>query len=430
MPKYSLTQLLNNPDLLNLANPGQPDKRKEPVVHFKKDKNFLKAAKFEKPAEVVVPPYHEDNEISSIINGCYQDQLYQFTHSNRYSIFQSKTQPVPGYTVHPLLNKPGFRCTAAVADKIEGDTVELHINFLGTIDFASLKADVDKEGPGQQLLKKYEEDLIKKVNTMILQLSSQYPDKKIRLRVAGHSLGGSLAKGFAHTIQRACVVQHPDLDGTGILNTIVQAGFKPTNPERLRKKLDSDRVKFGKLDGLKKLAGVTVYALGSPGVGKITDEDATALSYAHDSHFLRVYNHYHEEDDIRRFGEVEFLSGQCGKPNIKVNRAVSYNGQIEQYRKDRVEGLPFPGIGKTVMAAHVMTICAHDFKNDQDVSNLSTQKSEEKFHFSPLLWVLYEAFYLIMSAIAKLAEGATKEGDFLYSYPADDDLPIPSFGMN
>lgn len=420
MPNFSLTELLNNPDLLNKNN--HPNKKGKPVVDFKKD------AKFNGQVAVVVPPYDELKEGYYILNGSYRDQLYQFTYTNRSSIFQSKTQPVLGYTVHPVLNRPGFRCTAAVANKIEGDTVELHINFLGTIDFASLRADVDKEGPGQQLLKKYESDLIKKVNDMILQLSKQYPDKKIRLRVAGHSLGGSLAKGFAHTVQRAYVLQQDTSDGAaGIISKIEKAGFKPTNPERLRKKLDADRGQFGQLDGLKKLAGVTVYALGSPGVGKITDEDATALTYAHDSNFLRAYHHYHEEDGIRRFGEVEFLSGQCGKPNIKVNRAVSYNGEIEQYRKDRVEGLPFPGIGKTVMAAHIMTIRNEDFKHDQDVSELLGQKSEEKFHFSPLLWVLYEAFYVIMSVIAKLAEGKAKEGDFLYSFPVDDELPTPSF---
>ncbi|KTC94654.1 hypothetical protein [Legionella erythra] len=422
MPDYSLTQLLNNPDLLNKDN--RSNKKGGPVVHLKKD------AKLKEPVEVVVPPYDEHRERDYIVNGSYRDQLYQFTYNHRRSIFQSRTQAVQGYTVHPVLNKPGFRCTAAVANKIEGDTVELHINFLGTIDFASLRADVDKEGPGQHLLKKYESDLIKKVNDMILQLSKQHPDKKIRLRVAGHSLGGSLAKGFAHTVQRACVVQQDTLDGAGIISKIEEAGFKPTNPERLRKKLDADRKEFGKLDSLKKLAGVTVYALGSPGVGRITDEDATALTYAHDDNFLRVYHHYHEEDDIRRFGEVEFLSGQWGKPNIKVNRAVSYNGKIEQYRKDRVEGLPFPGIGKTVMAAHIMTIRNEDFKHDQDVSDLLAQKSEEKFHFSPFLWALYEASYMIMSVIAKLAEGKAKEGDFLYSYPVDDELPTPTFVMN
>ncbi|RJT47326.1 hypothetical protein [Legionella taurinensis] len=424
MPAIEITKglfdALNHSTNLNQVK-NKPNERKN------KMKGALVAEVPAKPIDYD-NPLDKDGEFERIKSGEYQTKLYQFTYDNYAAIFQYKNQPVSDYEVHPLLNRPGLRCSAAVATDRSGDTIELHINFVGTIDFASKHADIDDGGPGQETLKKHEKELINKVNDMVLALSKQHPDKKIRLRVAGHSLGGALAKGFVHTIQRACIAQEEG-GRDAIMTRISDAGFKHSDEARLRKKLNSDKEKFKNMTGLSQISGVTLYALGSPGVSRATDEDATALSHAHDRDFIRVYNHCEEGDITRRFGESEFLSGRYGKPNVKVNKAIRYEGEVDEYRKGKVQSLPFPGMTRTVMAKHNLTVLAENHKRALDITALMSEKAEEKFDFSVLHWALFKVAFTLASIISVIINKTplAQEESFFYSYP-EEDVALPVFG--
>lgn len=266
---------------------------------------------------------------------------------------------------------------------------------------------------------------------MIEHLAEKYPNRPINLRINGHSLGGSLAKGFAHSIQRALAVQDkkPEEVVSEIAKRLAkkekeqQAGGERINanspiynsPETqndlqsLSRQLEKDKKNFTRLKSLERLNKVTVYALGSPGVSKKTDDHATLLTYSHDSNFLSVYNHFHEEDLITKFGESEFLSGRKITPNIATNKNVVFKVGVTKWEIASEGTLPFPGITKKVMAVHNKMIFWHnqDFPENRvqtrvsDIHNVESP-SREKFYFNPIRVFLLTAVIKIIAAIVSL----------------------------
>lgn len=384
----------------------------------------LKKMLKEKSAPLPVKEINEFSEENDMLCGEYRRQLYQFTYDlidPNFNIFECGDNTVfrrMDHSVYPLVNRPGFRCTVAIADTLT-DPVEIQINFFGTIDFASKHADIDEGGPGQETLKKYEKELLIKINNMIKDLDTG--GKPIRLKLAGHSLGGALAKGFTHTIQRACAVQ--EQEPNDIIDTIVENSKDQNlnmNRARLHKKLSKDKQSFAGLNHLSKITGVTIYALGAPGVSKETDQDATALSYFQGSDFLRVYNHYHEKDLIRKFGDTEFLSGTYGRPNVTTHKSLIYQYEISPEERDRHEGLPFPHIGPTVMAQHNASVNSNI--NHKIINTLDDE--EEKFTFPAYLWLLYRIAFFIGAQCAKIIHHKD-----LFSY-AESDVVEPTLQIN
>lgn len=205
-----------------------------------------------------------DKELKDIKRGLYQGQLYSFTYElpkNRKSGSRLPVGPIEKavgisqdratYMVYPIMDQPGLKCTAAISKQVSLGPIEIQINFFGTIDFASLSADIERGGPGQQTLKEHEAKLLKQVNSLIESMSAIHPNKTFRLRLAGHSLGGALAKGFAHSMQRACAIQEntPEAivmkikrelkEEASIENTVSDQVF-----QSLQKKLKADQDKL------------------------------------------------------------------------------------------------------------------------------------------------------------------------------------------
>ncbi len=377
----------------------------------------------EKSVKPAIQPLDETSEINDIQSGYYRRQLYEFTYyciTPDYNIFECRgDEPWKklNHSLYPLVNRPGFRCTAAIAEGAT-DPIEIQINFFGTMDFASKYADIDNGGPGQDTLKRYEKELLLKINDMIKNIDTH--GKPIRLKLAGHSLGGSLAKGFCHSIQRACAVQNKTpQEIIDAIKAHPNAQDLVINEPRLLKKLTKDQGQFAGLSELRKISGVTVYALGAPGVSKETDQDATAMSYCQENHFLRVYNQYHEKDLIRKFGESEFLSGKHGRPNIITHKSFIYDFEISQEKKNAAKALPFPNTGQSVMALHNATIYANTKHKIID----TLDDTEEKFVFPLYLWVVYKIAFFIAAQIAKLVNRGK-----LYSYP-ETEIATPHFNM-
>lgn len=376
-------------------------------------------------------------ELELIETGVYQKQLYDFTYNHKWRDKKHKgetfshqrvtvdtlaharlkddcpypfvTETQSRFNVYPVMDQPGLRCTAALPTDMQQDgPIELQLNFFGTIDWASKSADVDSGGPGQKILKKHEQTLLKNLNDMIASLSEQYPGRLINLRISGHSLGGSLAKGFAHSIQRAIAVQ--DNEPEAVVGKITKKLMKKKvgqkrgddgqarlnhkterDLERLKQQLKKDRSKFANMEGLKKLNQVTLYALGSPGVSKKTDDHATLLTYFHHRNFLRAYNHFHEKDLITKFGEREFLSGRKIPPNIVTNKNVVFRVTLTEEEIKGSGTLPFPGITEEVMAVHNKMIACHNRISPANpvktaVFDIHSEQSpsQVKFHFHPL----------------------------------------------
>ncbi|MFT4060300.1 MAG: hypothetical protein QM652_12225 [Legionella sp.] len=381
-----------------------------------------------------------NKELENIQKGLYQHQLYTFTYHlspdshkstrlNKNCLIKEidYNQNKARYRVYPLMDQYGLRCTAAIPISIPSGPIELQINFFGTIDFAAEIADMEKEGPGQETLKKHEIKLLEQINSMIEQLNAIHPNKTFRLRLAGHSLGGALAKGFAHSLQRACAVQK-NTPSTIIKNIKEELGKEiqinnsilPKVLQSLEKKLVVDKDKFKKFKALNKIEGITVYAAGAPGLGKTTDQHASLLTYNHQPDFLRVYNHFHREDIIPKFGTTEFLSGKNGiTPRITTNKVIQYD--IEITDEEIKKSLPgaFPGMTSRVMAAHNKLI----YNSNQPIQSTIFEFKEfdyllEKFPFSIYKRALYDALFLFKRFLASF-ETMTKLIPSLKSWPEE-----------
>ena len=391
-------------------------------------------------------------ELQDIQRGLYQIQLLSFTYDlpsdlknpDDYGLFRRKAQEISAgkndenqqndkstYIVYPIMDEYGFRCTAAIPKSSNSVPMEIQINFYGTVDFAAKASDLDKGGPGQISLKIHEAKLMEKVNHLIQQMALEYPHQTFKLKIAGHSLGGALAKGFAHSFQRALAVQHHTPDG--IINIIKSelrkehACTKDYQPaiDSLRNKLQDDKASFHHLRALKKIEKITVYSLGAPGVSIETDRHATLLTYYYSPDFLRVYHHFHEEDIIIKFGECEFLSGKNGVPRVLINKAIQFQINLSPNEIEKHVSLPFPGISNRVMAAHNKLI----YRSTEEVKSTileskNTQQLSDKFVFSPIRQLLYR----IAFCFAKFAASfKTMVGIFpsLRSWPAHPiDKPI------
>ncbi|KTC86310.1 hypothetical protein [Legionella brunensis] len=358
-------------------------------------------------------------EKEHVISGWYQRELYEFTYEYRHYNKKSKNVEVnlsresvlkrvnntgasnteSTYQVCLLMNEPAFRCTASIPNKIE-NPLEIQINFFGTIDFASKSVALDEGGPGQELIKKHEEKLLEQVNFLMEQISLIHPGQTFRLRIAGHSLGGALAKAFTHTVQRGIAVQDRE---PGEIIKRISSQYSDSHQHQqelivLERNLEQDKEKFCNNKQLKKIEGITLYALGAPGIGKEMDAHASLMTYDQNSNFLRAYHHQHEEDIITRFGETEFLSGTRIKPNINVNLHIVYKVKIKESEL-RYERLPFPGCDKKVMAAHNKLIFG--LIVESMIQELSESNLAKKFEFHPLRYSLYRGIKDVAVLCAK-----------------------------
>lgn len=391
------------------------------------------------PNNSLFNPLEHNAELEDIKVGNYQQELYNFTYGllqDKWEAFSStKSSEIDNNIVFPIMDQPGLRCTAAIAKKISSkeEPVEIQINFFGTIDFSSMLADMEKGGPGQETLQRYEEKLLKQVDSLLQIASEQFPNKNFKLRLAGHSLGGALAKGFAHSVQRACAIQ--ENTPTTILTTIrdqLKEKINSVSPklfQSLEEKLSADKKKLGKLYSFSKIKGITVYALGAPGLGKTTDQHASLLTYYHKPDFLSVYHHYHQKDIIPKFGDTEFLAGMNGiYPRINTNKAIEYNLTITSDEVNKAHTLPFPGITKHVMAAHNKKILRkHPGLTKEQVRESDLNHSKvfnlgeashilNKFTFSRFKIALRKCAFFVMKTFARI-KGLSKYISLLESLP-------------
>lgn len=362
-------------------------------------------------------------EKRDIVKGLYQKQLFEFTYRFMRSHFYNDEKSLffnrcsidcnnegsfsddHKFVIFPILESSGLRCTAAVPTSDDADPIEIQINFFGTVDSASLTADTEKGGPGQKKLKKYEAKLLEQIENLIKQLSELYPEKKIRLRIAGHSLGGALAKGFTHALQRAIAIQNdtpenitkkigdelPDLDKGKHEEALI----------KLQEQLTKDKTTFNQLNGLKNISGITLYTLGSPGVSNNTDKLGTLLTYYHDPNLLRVYNHYHEEDIITKYGEAEFLSGRELEPRISTLYEVKYKSELSESEIEHSAALPFPNVTKRVMAAHTKLIDRYDDDMKTEISRMNKLSFlSEKYEINEIKRKIVRAGLIIANLVA------------------------------
>lgn len=386
------------------------------------------------------PEKQIQKELDDIVKGLYQDELESFTVNMREGQghrFLKEATNLRKYTVYPIMDKEGFHCTASIPTKVTTYPIEIQINFMGTIDFASKMADLEISGPGQETLKKYEAELVQKVNNLIAQVSRKYPDAPIKLRIAGQSLGGAFAKGFTHTLQRACAIQFDTPQH--IVNKIetnvgkfgTTAALFTENKNNLLKKLEADVQQFQSLTALKKISGITLYALASPGVSIQTDKDATLLTYYQAPNFLQVYNHFHREDIIPKFGESEFLSGNYGKPQILVHKAIIFDCELRSKHVvtlDSILCLPFPGVTKRVIEAHLVNLYAQrdidKVVTNNIIETVECNEIKEKFIFSCLLHALYDIGAFVAKNLAR-SQWLIDRIPFLSSY-TDQELTSPT----
>lgn len=377
-----------------------------------------------------------EQELADVRSGLYMSQIadwtttmasWEPTHflSRRAEtmIFSKEGVDSKPFTIYPLLDEPGLHCTATIPAEIVSYPIEISINFFGTLDLASQIADLDKGGPGQETLKKHEAALLKQVHSLLNQLSRLYPDAPLTLRIAGHSLGGALAKGFAHTLQRVCALQNnsPEeilavIDHNITADNLSTRQSFEVNSQGLLQKLRQDASIFKDLPDFQRIGGISVYAAGAPGISFKTDQDATLLTYFQDADFLRVYQQFHAEDIITKFGDCEFLSGSHGIPRIKVNKAIQYQTNITEDKvADQKYVLPFPHITARVMVAHCVGI---DKNAPQEIDDLpQCKRITEKFAFSAFRITLYRYLFSLASLLSHWVPA-------LNSYPSQP-LPEP-----
>jgi hypothetical protein len=310
---------------------------------------------------------------------------------------------------YQLLNKKGFRCNVSLSS-FSDDFVKLHISFRGTIDFASKYANLDMGSPGQDIFKKHEAELIKKLNEILVEIHEIYPNKPIYLQICGFSLGGALAKCLTHSVQRMKILSEFDsFDENKMTACFQRLPDGIVNKDKLiahllsKLKVDSHRfnVPNAGLAGFKQLASVSLYTIGAPGVSYDMDRDASALSYLHPIDFIKTYYHFHKQDLIRRFGEAELFSGECMKPNVEMNKTIIYDTVLTEKKIANAPTLPFPYITKIVMTAHLSAPGDNATMSQvYDTSEFVKNQSEVKFKFSPLRWAIYRQAFFIGSLIA------------------------------
>lgn len=382
-----------------------------PNLHIERPRKVMRSLdKLITNLEANIYEYSRDdnlsNDLENINAGFYQHKTRLFTYNNQdvltHNGFLNVFAVDDNYLLHGMVSLKGLRCTVAIPQNFRSSVADIYINFFGTVDFASIVSDIEKGGPGHKTINKYMSDLVRQTVDVIQQMSELCPGHKFRLKLLGHSLGGALAKNFAHILQKVIATKDKDISDIieRIENNLIDFELSKKDIKRLEKKLKIAQEVHNSLDQegfdtncLDNISGITVYAWGSPGVSKTVNKLGILMSYFYDEDFIRIYNHYHHEDIIVQFGESEFLvdTGTGIAPNILVNNYISYNIPLTDDEINNSQKLPFPGCSKKVMAAHLQ--CLYDFNvNDLDDEMHLSYEPQSRFTISPIEQTSYHAF--------------------------------------
>lgn len=389
---------------------------KEKAIAILKQQNNISSSK----SEIDKIRYGEYQSLLEMISSVYSKHSCELTCLNHAGHDES-------FKIYPLLNKKGLKCSVALPLKLTAD-YQIHLVFLGTIDFASLWADLDFGGPGQETIRRHEQQLLEMLNQLLQQLKEIHPHATFRLRMAGHSLGGALAKGFALTLLRALAIQRNSAEE--IIEQITNALREADQPiprkalHSLKLQLIQDEINFNKYKDLMEIKDLTVYALGSPGISRTTDWHATLLTYFHAPELLKMYHHYHAEDSITQFGESEFLSGKYILPRIAVNKAIEYTTVITPKEIENAIPLPFPGVTKRVMAAHCKQVGVEKDIVQTRIVDLIDSKVLEKKEFSTIHRALYRAGFSFFKTLTTNIPRIVRYTSYQTIPESNIDLPI------
>lgn len=364
--------------------------------------------------------YDQKLEEKEIINGYYQRDIdiiqntllpkaISLPLNQRASInLEASLLAFPDHCCTLLFDRDGLRC--AVSVPLENSPfIEIQVVFFSTIDFRSCYIDLEAEGPGQETLKKHEKTILKKLDAVCGQVQEEFPLSLIRVRLSGHSLGGTLAKGFAFSLQRALAVLREKPDS--IIRKISKGlGLRQEHTQQLswldslNRQLTADSNTFKELSHLGAISAIVVYALGAPGLGIRTNRLACLMTYFYDPRFLSVYHHHHKKDLFVAFGKTEFLSNKDGiQPRVTINKDIEFDVDLTSKNRINVKWvLPFPGITIDVMAYHNKSILDSSIRQKIETQTKDLQDSalRDKSAFSKARYGLYRAAFFSAQIIA------------------------------
>ncbi len=385
-----------------------------------------------------------EREFTDIKRGFYQHCLYSFTYylptDRRHNyLFDLKKQEVclalsvpfnglryqdyVDYYLYPLLNEPGLRCTLAFRDKPQKQNLEIWINFYGEIDTNGLISLLEKGSPGEETVKKYAYTFETQLCYLLHQLSILYPKKQFHLILAGHSLGGALAMGLIHHLQKSIALQkdNPSL----IMNKISKTMPEEMTQHRhftkdfivLYNELINHQKKHFHSLVFKKIEGLTLYALNAPGVSQKLNNQAILMSYFFSLDFLRIYHHREKNDELTQFGECQlFAPNKIYAPHLRVNKVFHFELPLVPLPKTEIKlaFLPFtPSMAKT---SHVQSIY------DINPINTTVIEPENAASFNPIpetKKLLYKSLFLMGGYCNKMVQMKNKpEFDFFKSSKA------------
>jgi len=390
------------------------------------------------------------NQVASVNNALFSKEEVLYRPGKRVppkkdGIKADPSEGTEAFEQIPILNKGGIRCAAYVPKHSSDEFVEIQLNFIGTIDSKSLAVDLEPDGPGSKSFKRNEKEILEKINAIVHQVKVRDPGKEIRLRISGHSLGGTLAKFCTHALQRAITAQDAS-DCNAIANTIKHNAEQtemsdnkkyqmPDNVfEALTKTLRVDKKTFANLGHLKTISKITLYTKGAPGVSKKTAVQAALLSHApcFRENFLTVRQQIHAADKIFKYGTAEIFSDKTVVPNITDNKLIVFDTAITKSDKDSFRwprgtgwlqsiavGLGFWLADPKIWAAHNVNVSSNlDSINDVKVyrmhgDKLLTKKITKKSRLEKIP-LLKGVSHAIVKSVAKQQNKSKRKEDQFY----------------
>ena len=369
------------------------------ALHRRYDRINLNTIQFKKICAVLTNRMH--NDYNDYIHATQEQKIIDISNYAKGCNMRSMLN-AESYS-HDFMQRAGFRCNYQLRKSAQ----VLVIEFEGTKDFFSLATDFEYHGPGSHTAKKYAFEFIAQLAKLLSRLQQENSEhtNSITLVLSGHSLGGALAKYMLYEIMQViALIKHNPAEIIAIIKQNIQHNQQLSKlaTHELLNDLNKHYLKFRQLLQMEYINSIIVHTRGAPGVSFALNHNTTLLSYYTDS-YISVYQEFHAQDTITKYGECELFDGRFGTPNVRQNKAIQFDTLEEKSLESRLAKTVFPGC--SVAALHLHGKRLFDLKINKIqliIINLVDSQLVNKMHFPTWQRILYATYYRLMKEITKL----------------------------